>query len=215
MGLIVLENVSLQYVKDQYVLHDVNLQFLDGHVYEIVGDDLSSSSMLIRVIGGLEKITNGHIFLDQKNIDEIPIKDRGIGYLSKDLNFLRHSSVFRNLYYVLKIRNISKTMAMEQINRSLQSMNWLELKNKKIKDLSRFQQIKLAILRMNLVERNIILIEDIWEGLTNNEVQECLSMIKPPKHLLIMATHQKLLPNSNVIDFKWGCVNECRSSRKN
>lgn len=204
--MIELNNVSLKYVKDKYTLYDINLSFEEGNIYEIVGDELSSKNVLLRVIAGLVPCTEGQVLWEGQDILTIPVRDRRIGYIDDNLAFLRHKSVLYNLYYVLKIRKIPRVQALSMIETCLEQNKLTYLKDKKISKLTKVEQIKVAILRVKLVNRRILLVEDIWKGLTSKEIDECLSMLQSACSTIIFATTKPRIDSSVRINLKWGNV---------
>lgn len=206
LNLIELNNVSLKYVKDKFTLYNINLSFDKGNIYEIVGDELSSKNILLRVIAGLVPCTQGEILWNEQDVCTVPIKDRGIGYISADFNFFQKKSVLKNLYYVFKIRKIPKVQAISMIENCLEQYQLVYLKDKKVKELSKFELIKIAIIRLKLVSRRILLVEDIWEELSVEQINECLSMLQDIPSTMIFATTKARLNNSIKISLKWGHV---------
>lgn len=187
-------------------MSDITLDIEEGKMYEIIGDELSSKNVLMRVIGGLMGVTSGQVLWDGVDVYTLPIKDRQIGYISEHFNFFESKSVQNNLYYALKIRKTPKKEAYLTIQTLLEEYNLASLRDKKIKELSKVDRIKIAILRLKLCYRRILLIEDVWNGLNEEEIQDCLSMLNgTAKTIIIATTKSKVIDSKNIV-IEWGSI---------
>jgi multiple sugar transport system ATP-binding protein len=106
MGAVKLENIVKQF-DETTVIRQLNLQIKDGEFLTLVGPSGCGKSTLLRIIAGLEQQTEGHIFLDEKEVDRIRPSQRDLAMVFQSYALYPHLTVFENIAVPLKIRNLS------------------------------------------------------------------------------------------------------------
>ncbi len=214
-ALIELKNVFLRYTKDYDTLHNVSICLPNTGIVQLVGDNFSANNSLVRVIGGLEKPTSGEVLFDAQRVQDIALKDRGIGYIPHHFGLLSHKTVFDHLYHVLRIRKIKKSQCIHMINQCLQEYGVLHLKDTKIKQLTNEQKVFVAIARLNLLDRQLILIENIFDDLPDEQQMDVFQKItKQSSHALVVVALSKPLGEGEIIKIKGGVIeDECGANK--
>lgn len=175
--MIEIKNLYLNYIKEYSALYNINLLIQDKEKVALVGDSESGKTSLIRCICGLERYNKGEVYLNKINLKKVSFKkDVNLLYLSSNPTFFKNKSVFYNLAYSLKIRNYSETIINQKINRALNGLGIEGLKEKKIKSLSKDEQLIVNIARSILREADIYLVDDIFvfDKITNEKIAKVL-----------------------------------------
>lgn len=170
------------------IFEDVTLVFEPNKSYALVGQSGSGKSTLLNAIGRLEKPTSGAITLDNKNIWDIKEKTffkRYLGYVFQNYALLDHQTVLDNLKIVNRDRAQIKAI-LEQVG-----LNQSYLKAK-IFELSGGQAQRVAIARMALKEKKVILADEPTGALddkTGSEIIDILLGMVSANTYVIIATH--------------------------
>jgi len=124
MGNIAISNVTKKFDSTE-VIHGINLKIYDGEFVVLVGPSGCGKTTLLRMIAGLESITDGNISIDDKIINNIKPKERDCAMVFQNYALYPHMKVAANMGFSLKIKKASK----EEIN-------------KKVKDVAKILEIE-------------------------------------------------------------------------
>ncbi len=207
-------NVYLKYTKEYNTLNNINLIIDDGEQVVLFGEKESGKSSLIRVIAGLEKVTEGEVLIKNINVNKINYKtDVSLGYLSSNGAFFENKTVLKNLEYVLKIRKCDKNMINSKVNGVILSNNLTGLKDAKLKDLSDYDRMRVAIARLNLRKIDFLVCDDIFENFAEADAirlaQMVVNIINQNECSSIVAiSNEKLLKviKGKVVKLKFGSI---------
>lgn len=97
---LVVENVTVGYYQDVFVLHDVSIEAEEGKITSVVGPNGAGKSTLLKTIYGFLKPKNGRVTYNGKEITGLPpfkMLEKGIAYITQDIGILPHMSVEENL----------------------------------------------------------------------------------------------------------------------
>ena len=108
MAEVILKNVSKTYDGKSKSVLDVNLTINDKEFVVLVGPSGCGKSTTLRMVAGLEEITEGEIYIDGKLINDVPPKDRDIAMVFQNYALYPHMTVYENLAFGLKLRKFSK-----------------------------------------------------------------------------------------------------------
>lgn len=196
--MIKVKNVFLKYTKEFYALYDINFDIEKGESVAFLGEENSGKTTMLRVLAGLEKVNSGEVY-----IKDIPIKkidfscDINMGYVPATPVFLPKKSVYENLKYILKTRKFSKQETEEKINALLINYNLEKIRDEKICNLSLYQKYLLSFARLSFRKLDIILIDNIFEKLSEEELDNIQGLIL--KEYVKTGTTTVLATTSNEI----------------
>lgn len=207
-------NVYLKYTKEYNTLNNINLNVEDGEHVILFGEKESGKSSLIRVIAGLEKVTSGDVIIKNVDVKKINFKtDISMGYLSTLGAFLERKTVTQNLEYVLKIRKYDKEQINSKVNGVILSYGLEGLKDRKLKDLSPFDRIKVAIARLSLRKIDFLIVDDIFENFADSDSQKLATMInniidQNDCSSIVALSNEKLLKSfkGRLVRLKFGSI---------
>lgn len=104
--------VELRNVKKKYgevtVVHDLNLVIKDKEFLVLVGPSGCGKSTTLRMIAGLEEITEGELYIDNKKVNHILPKDRDIAMVFQNYALYPHMTVYENMAFGLKMKKMPK-----------------------------------------------------------------------------------------------------------
>ncbi len=173
------ENVFVSFTKEFDALHDINLCIENGEKIAIVGDGDSGKTTLLRTIAGLQPVTKGELTINDTPISKVNFKqDVSLGYIPKVPVFKNKKTVGENLEYVLKIRGYEQASMNFKILSSLKNFGIDSLKNVPIQSLNRYQKMLVQLARVSMRTVDIVLIDNITNGLTKTEQMGLIDAIK-------------------------------------
>ena len=171
-------NVYLKYTKEFNTLNNINLKVEDGEHVVLFGEKESGKSSLLRVVAGLEKVTSGDVLIKNIDVKKLNLKaDVSLGYISALGAFLENKTVEQNLAYVLKIRKFDKNDINSKVNGVVLSYGLEGLKNRRLKDLSDFDRMRVAIARLSLRKIEFLICDDIFENFAEADSLKLTKMI--------------------------------------
>ncbi|HEQ4836129.1 TPA: ATP-binding cassette domain-containing protein [Streptococcus pyogenes] len=184
------------------IFTDLNLTFEAGKSYALIGGSGSGKSTLLNIIGRLEKIDKGKVLVDEQDIWKI--KERTffkniIGYVFQNYSLIENKTVYDNLKLINKDKKISAVL--EKVGLSSDYLN------QKIYELSGGQAQRVAIARMLMKPRKIILADEptgALDGEIGKEIINLLLSETVENKYVIIATHDPAVYNKVdfIIDMK-------------
>lgn len=159
MADVVLENVVKRFGKVE-VVHGVNLEFRDNEFIVLVGPSGCGKSTILRMIAGLEKITEGEIFIDGDLINDVAPKDRGIAMVFQNYALYPHMNVFNNMSFGLKLSKKPKEEIQRRVNEVAEILELDALLQRKPHELSGGQRQRVAMGRAMVRKPSIFLFDE-------------------------------------------------------
>ncbi len=207
-------NVYLKYTKEYNTLNNINLQIENGEQVILFGEKESGKSSLIRVIAGLEKATKGEVLINNINVNKINYKaDVSLGYVSSLGAFLENKTVEKNLEYVLKIRKLDKELIKSKVNGVMLSNNLSGLKDRKLKDLSDFDRMRVNLARLNLRKIDFLVCDDIFENFAEADATKLAKLVMEIISTnecasIVAVSNEKLLKviKGRIVKLKFGSI---------
>lgn len=185
------------------IFTDLNLRFESGKSYALIGGSGSGKSTLLNIIGRLEKIDSGNVLVDEQDIWKI--KERTffkntVGYVFQNYSLIENKTVYDNLKLITKDKKII-TDVLEKVGLSSDYLH------QKIYELSGGQAQRVAIARMLMKPRKIILADEPTGALDDEIGKEIIRLLlneRDEDKYVIIATHDPAVYNKVdvIIDMK-------------
>ncbi len=158
-------NVTLTHIAKAYgngptLIRDVTIDVRDQEFVVLVGPSGCGKSTLLRMIAGLEDITSGDLLLDGKRINDLPPKDRDIAMVFQNYALYPHMTVFENMAFGLKLRNMAKADIRARVTQAARILEIDNLLDRKPKDMSGGQRQRVAIGRAIVREPKVFLFDE-------------------------------------------------------
>jgi sn-glycerol 3-phosphate transport system ATP-binding protein len=159
MARVVLRDVRKSYTETQ-VIHGVSIDVADGEFVVIVGPSGCGKSTLLRMVAGLETIGSGEIMIGERVVNGLEPKDRDIAMVFQNYALYPHMSVYANMAYGLRIRNLSKSDIDARVKRAAAILELGALLERKPRELSGGQRQRVAMGRAIVREPAVFLFDE-------------------------------------------------------
>lgn len=159
MAEVVLENVAKSYDKTQ-VIQDVSLTVRDQEFVVMVGPSGCGKSTILRMIAGLESITDGKIRIEDRVVNDVPPKDRDIAMVFQNYALYPHMNVYENMAFGLKMRKTPKAEIDAKVKEAARILDLEHLLQRKPKQLSGGQRQRVALGRAIVRNPKVFLMDE-------------------------------------------------------
>ena len=160
MAEVLLKGVGKVYDGDVRAAKDVNITIEDREFVVLVGPSGCGKSTTLRMIAGLEDITEGEVSIDGKVVNDVPPKDRDIAMVFQNYALYPHMTVYDNMAFGLKIRKFSKEEITKRVNDAAKILDIEELLQRKPKALSGGQRQRVAVGRAIVRQPKVFLFDE-------------------------------------------------------
>ncbi|MGI9386193.1 MAG: ATP-binding cassette domain-containing protein, partial [Methyloligellaceae bacterium] len=135
MSTIALKSIRKSFGKTE-VIHGVDVDIADGEFIVIVGPSGCGKSTMLRMVAGLETVTDGEILIDGNRVNDLEPMDRNIAMVFQNYALYPHMSVFQNMAYALKIAGRPKAEIEECVTKAAQLLQIEDYLERKPRELS-------------------------------------------------------------------------------
>jgi multiple sugar transport system ATP-binding protein len=160
MANVTLKNIRKVYDNEVVAVEDFNLEIADKEFVVLVGPSGCGKSTTLRMIAGLEDITSGELYIDERKINNTPPKDRDIAMVFQNYALYPHMSVYDNMAFSLQLRKIGKVEIKEKVNEAADILGITDLLERKPKALSGGQRQRVAIGRAIVRSPKVFLMDE-------------------------------------------------------
>ena len=189
-----LENVSKKYDKD-YVIKNLSLDIYDGEFLTLLGPSGCGKTTVLRVISGLEAVTEGKIFLEDEDITEVSPTDRAVNTIFQNFALFPHMTVWDNINFGLKMKKTPKDIAEKRIKDAISLVKLDGYEHRYPSELSGGEQQRVAIARGIVMNHKVLLLDESLCSLDlklKREMQvELKKLQKKLKMTFIYVTHDQ------------------------
>ncbi len=159
MSHIKIEHVS-RHFGDNVALADVNLEVREGEFFSLLGPSGCGKTTLLNIIAGFLDETSGTVYIDGKDVSNLPPHQRNIGMVFQNYALFPHLSVFDNVAYGLKIRKLPKKEIEKRVHDALSLVQLSAFAERRPHQLSGGQQQRVAIARALAIEPSVLLLDE-------------------------------------------------------
>ena len=145
MATVTLEKVDKVYPGNVKAVNDFNLEINDGEFVVLVGPSGCGKSTTLRMVAGLEEISDGTIKIGDRVVNDVPPKDRDIAMVFQNYALYPHMTVRDNMAFGLKLRKYPKQQIAERIAEAARILDLEELLDRRPKALSGGQRQRVAV----------------------------------------------------------------------
>ncbi|ASO59570.1 ABC transporter ATP-binding protein [Salmonella enterica] len=184
MAQLSLQHIQKIYDNQVHVVKDFNLEIEDKEFIVFVGPSGCGKSTTLRMIAGLEEISDGNLLIDGKRMNDVPAKSRNIAMVFQNYALYPHMSVYANMAFGLKMQKINPEIIDERVNWAAQILGLRDYLKRKPGALSGGQRQRVALGRAIVREAGVFLMD---EPLSNLDAKLRVQM-----RAEISKLHQKL-----------------------
>ena len=156
--------VRLEHIAKRFgevnVVKDINLVIQDEEFLVLVGPSGCGKTTILRMIAGLEEISSGKLFIDDRLVNDVPSKDRDIAMVFQNYALYPHMTVYQNMAFSLKMRNIPRTEIERRVAVAADMLELQPYLKRKPKELSGGQRQRVALGRAIVREPKVFLMDE-------------------------------------------------------
>jgi multiple sugar transport system ATP-binding protein len=160
MAEITLEKLTKIYGDGTRAVSELDLEIADGEFVVLVGPSGCGKTSALRMIAGLEPITDGRVVIGGEVVNNLPPKDRDIAMIFQNYALYPHMSAFDNMAFGLKLRGMKKESRGERVNGAATTLGLAEVLPKKPRTLSGGQRQRVAMGRAIVREPRAFLMDE-------------------------------------------------------
>jgi multiple sugar transport system ATP-binding protein len=160
VGRIVLEHVSKEFPGGVQAVRDVSLEIENGEFMVLVGPSGCGKTTILRMIAGLEEVTDGEIAIGERVVTDEKPKDRDIAMVFQNYALYPHMTVEQNIGFGMRLRRAPKAKVKQRVTEAAQILALLDYLERKPSGLSGGQRQRVAIGRAMVREPQAFLMDE-------------------------------------------------------
>ncbi|WP_249869112.1 ABC transporter ATP-binding protein [Oceanobacillus saliphilus] len=195
-----MKEIRFEHVKKSYgnteVVKDLNFTIREGERLILLGPSGCGKSTTLRMIAGLEDITEGSLFMNGKKMNDVPSGKRNAAMVFQNYALYPHMTLKQNIIYGLKVQKLSKEEIQSRLDFVLDMLQLKGLEDRLPKDLSGGQRQRVALARATVKRSDFFLLD---EPLSNLDAQlrvsarkELLKIHDMFKQTMVYVTHDQI-----------------------
>jgi lipopolysaccharide export system ATP-binding protein len=187
------------------VLHDVSLSVHRGEVVGLLGPNGAGKTTCFYSVMGLVKPDSGRIFLDARDITELPMYRRavlGLGYLPQETSIFRGLTVAQNIMAVLEVSEPDKHVRAERLERLLSDFGIAALRDSPALALSGGERRRCEIARALAAEPSIMLLDEPFAGIDPISISDIRELVRELKSrgIGVLITDHNVRETLDIVD---------------
>lgn len=195
MAKVILKNIIKDFDKTR-IINDISLEIKDKEFHVLVGPSGCGKSTILRLIAGLENLTDGEIYIDNNLVNNEEPKNRDIAFVFQSYALYPHMTVFENIAFPLKMRKMTKNDIEKKVIEAAKILDIEHLLKRKPKQLSGGQRQRVALGRAIVRKPKVFLLDEPLSNLDAKlRVEMRASIKKLHKELdttFIYVTHDQI-----------------------
>ncbi|PCJ15743.1 MAG: glycerol-3-phosphate ABC transporter ATP-binding protein [Candidatus Cloacimonadota bacterium] len=192
-----LENITKIYPgNEEYTVKETSLTIKDKEFIVLVGPSGCGKSTMLRMVAGLEEITSGELFIDNRVMNDVQPKDRDIAMVFQNYALYPHMTVAENISFSLRLKKVPKDVIDQKVKEVSSMLGLDELLERKPKAMSGGQRQRVALGRAIIREPKVFLMD---EPLSNLDAKlrgqmraEILKIHQNIQNTIIYVTHDQV-----------------------
>jgi len=145
---------------DVTAVNDLNLEVSDTEFLVLVGPSGCGKTTALRMLAGLEEVSEGEIYIGERLVNNVPASDRDIAMVFQSYALYPHMSVYDNLAFSLKLRKTPRSEIPPRVNKAAEMLGIQELLGRKPRALSGGQRQRVALGRAIVREPAVFLLDE-------------------------------------------------------
>ena len=159
MADIKIKNVAKKFGAYQ-ALYDINLSISDQEFMVLLGASGCGKTTLLRIIAGLETPTTGEVWINDRRVDHLPPRERGIAMVFQNYAVFPHLTVFENIAFGLRMAKMPNDLVKARVDKTAELMHIEQLLKRYSGELSGGQRQRVAVARALAMEPDVILMDE-------------------------------------------------------
>ena len=160
MANVTMKGLKKVYDKNVVAVVDFNLEIADKEFVVLVGPSGCGKSTTLRMVAGLEEISEGELYIGDKLVNDVAPKDRDIAMVFQNYALYPHMTVYENMAFALKLRKVPKVEIDKKVKEAAEILGITEYLARRPKALSGGQRQRVAIGRAIVREPQVFLMDE-------------------------------------------------------
>ena len=160
MASVTFEHLTKTYPNGFVSVDDVNLHIEDGEFVVFHGPSGCGKSTILRMIGGLEDITSGKIYLDEELLNDVLPRDRRLSMAFQNYTLYKNFNTYDNIALGLRLRNFPLTVIDSRVKTAAKFLGIAEILDKKLKAISDTDKQRAALGRAIVCQPKVMLVDE-------------------------------------------------------
>ena len=215
MSEVIMKGLKKIYDGGVTAVHDVNLKIEDKEFIVLVGPSGCGKSTTLRMVAGLEDISEGELYIDGKLVNDVEPKDRDIAMVFQSYALYPHMTVRDNLGFALKLKKVPKDEIAKKVNEVAEILDITQYLDRKPKALSGGQRQRVAIGRAMVRDPKVFLMDEPLSNLDaklrNQMRAEIIKLRQRINTTFMYVTHDQteaMTLGDRIVIMKDGYVNQ-------
>ncbi|MFP4030055.1 MAG: ABC transporter ATP-binding protein [Desulfococcaceae bacterium] len=173
----------------------MDLDIAEGTLVTLLGPSGCGKTTLLRMIAGLESPTEGDILINGRRINDVPVHKRNLGMIFQNYALFPHKSIYDNVAFGLKYRDIPKEEIRDRVTKALEMVRLPGVERRMPSQLSGGQQQRIAMARAIVIQPDVLLMDEPLSALDENLREEMRREVDNLQQMLgvttIFVTHDQ------------------------
>ena len=160
MAGVTLKDLVKRYPNGFQAVNSINLEIYDKEFVVLVGPSGCAKSTTLRMVAGLEEVSDGLVLIGDKVVNDVASKDRDIAMVFQNYALYPHMDVYKNMAFALKLRKFPKPEIDQRVRKAADILGIVPLLERKPKQLSGGQRQRVAVGRAIVREPEVFLFDE-------------------------------------------------------
>jgi multiple sugar transport system ATP-binding protein len=221
MAAVTYEHVTKRFGTDTVAVKDLNLNVKDTEFMVLVGPSGCGKTTALRMLAGLEEISEGDIKIGERVVNEVPARERDIAMVFQSYALYPHMSVYDNMAFGLKMRGVHRREIDQQVQEAARILGLEPLLKRKPRQLSGGQRQRVALGRAIVRHPQVFLLDEPLSNLDAAlRVETRINLQKLHNRLgatFIYVTHDQveaMTMGDRIAVMKDGTLQQCATPRE-
>ena len=216
MASVTFEHLTKTYPNGFISVNDVNLHIEDGEFVIFHGPSGCGKSTILRMIGGLEDITSGEIYLGKELLNDVLPRDRRLAMAFQNYTLYKHMNVYENIALGLRLRDLPRTVIDSRVRSASSFLGISDILSRKLRAITDAERQRVALGRAIVCQPKVLLVDEDFARQNEDRRKEMLhDIIRINSELgitvlfLTSDLEESLSLNNRIVYMKHGKIVDC------
>lgn len=159
MALLEVRDIHVSFDETE-VLHGVSFEVQAGNIVCLLGPSGCGKTTLMRVVAGLQPADHGEVFFEGRNIDEVPVHQRGFGLMFQEFALFPHKNVRENVVFGLRMAGWEAQQAQARVHEVLELVGLAGFEERDVTELSGGERQRVALARSLAPNPRLLMLDE-------------------------------------------------------
>ena len=174
MASVTFEHLTKTYPNGFISVNDVNLHIEDGEFVIFHGPSGCGKSTILRMIGGLEDITSGEIYLGKELLNDVLPRDRRLAMAFQNYTLYKHMNVYENIALGLRLRDLPRTVIDSRVRSASSLLGISDILSRKLRAITDAERQRVALGRAIVCQPKVLLVDEDFARQNEDRRKEML-----------------------------------------